>query len=991
MKLLDVKAVLDREKDIQMTDPKREILKELDDKDTRYAILSHRWGVEVGYEEMTGLMKMGEEQREEVRERYGYQKIIKSCEQAMKDGYEWLWVDTCCIDKRSSSELSEAINSMYRWYRNAQVCYAYLNDVDEEVFPVKQDGKKFDKSNGWPEWFVRGWTLQELIAPRQVEFFNRDWVSIGNKRRLALALEEITKIPPKVVRDGLAAKRPSVAQIMSWAADRKTTRVEDRAYSLMGLFGVNMPMLYGEGEKAFQRLQLEIIRTSSDHTIFAWDPQSPRTGSVLAEDPSDFRGCGNTRKVEPGEFVDSLARYICGSRLGDPWYINVQSDSRKTSTNPVHWGRLAWLRWRARSLSQPLRTFSVSNAGIQVCLPVIPSPNSPSHFSALLACSDRTFLERIDLVFSGSSFDRTSRTTDIPTAYPEFKTLYLTHSQDANETHREFTLDDKHASYHGFTRRGTFPRKFPGDTVTLSSLTDDLIVIVYANDDVKSRFAVGLGYYLGQGWVHVVYDDQEADWTAFAKNAHARMWKARAKHARSMPKHVDYRRDSWPVVDHFIKHAHLPRSIWGVMVVWGRWKMDDFDIMVDVEQCPGCCDGPCKWEMTRALEHDLDTPGLMLAGCHQHCYKLDGWLTGLDGCSGQRVALGDYGDYSDGNFKCAGNIFEDMRTLDNDPTSSVYRPVVSRVAETGRMKQDDGIVRYIHNNDCLVLRQPKGLSLPTNESVVLLLKALSHRAAGKHLVITVIQCSDFYRAGDEGKRTDSGDALASDSGNHSTEPQVLTLLYAAASPQVWRRKPFFEERRKQFQSIREHFYSLMNMDQFRRPEARRKSLNKQNTDRTIKFFSDIFGLPYLRNYVGKITFFERLSSMMETNSRNEVSVGNVEAHGLLADLFRGTGRSNATLDPRLEIVLPLWRERCPILVWPDASRRYASEKQKVTHELESISRTPSAGLLKCIGIALSDPNREHDFSWAGPASDIEYDRSVLYIQTFSNPHLKRYM
>ncbi|KAI5992017.1 heterokaryon incompatibility protein-domain-containing protein [Pisolithus orientalis] len=99
---------------------------------------------------MTGLTKMGEGERNEVRERCGYRKIIKSCEQA-KDGYEWLWVDTCCIDKQSSTELSEAINSMYRWYRNAQVCYAYLNDVDEKVFPVKRDEDKFDKSNGWPE------------------------------------------------------------------------------------------------------------------------------------------------------------------------------------------------------------------------------------------------------------------------------------------------------------------------------------------------------------------------------------------------------------------------------------------------------------------------------------------------------------------------------------------------------------------------------------------------------------------------------------------------------------------------------------------------------------------------------------------------------------------------------------------------------------------------------------------------------------------------
>ncbi|KIK19968.1 hypothetical protein PISMIDRAFT_106587, partial [Pisolithus microcarpus 441] len=250
-------------------------MKEHDDKTTRYAILSHRWGAEVNYKEMIRLMKMEEEEREEVKQRHGYQKIIKSCEQAAKDGYEWLWVDTCCIDKRSSAELSEAINSMYRWYQNAQVCYAYLNDVGESTFPTEEDDNKFAQSNGWPEWFVRGWTLQELIAPKEVEFFNKDWAHIGNKRQLASTLQDITGIPSQVLTNGLAGKGLSVAQIMSWAAERKTTRVEDHAYSLMGLFGVYMPMLYGEGKMAFQRLQLEIIRRSSDQSIFAWNPQVP--------------------------------------------------------------------------------------------------------------------------------------------------------------------------------------------------------------------------------------------------------------------------------------------------------------------------------------------------------------------------------------------------------------------------------------------------------------------------------------------------------------------------------------------------------------------------------------------------------------------------------------------------------------------------------------------------------------------------------------------
>ncbi|KAI6019532.1 hypothetical protein PISMIDRAFT_121469, partial [Pisolithus microcarpus 441] len=247
-------------------------MKELDDTTTSYAILSHRWGAEVSYKEMIGLMKMEEEDREEITQRHGYQKIIKSCEQARKDGYKWLWVDTCCIDKRSSSELSEAINSMYRWYQNARVCYAYLHDVGESTFPTQQDDK-FGKSNGWPEWFVRGWTLQELIAPEEVKFFNKYWVPLGHKRHLASTLNHITGVPCEVLTDGLARQGLCVAQIMSWAARRKTTRIEDRAYSLMGLFGVNMPMLYGEGKMAFHRLQLEIIRKSSDQSIFAWKPR----------------------------------------------------------------------------------------------------------------------------------------------------------------------------------------------------------------------------------------------------------------------------------------------------------------------------------------------------------------------------------------------------------------------------------------------------------------------------------------------------------------------------------------------------------------------------------------------------------------------------------------------------------------------------------------------------------------------------------------------
>ena len=293
MRLIDVKAFLERERLIRegkRVDRRAKVLEFDNDHATEYAILSHRWiAQEVDYDEMVELAKMAVEERDEIRQRAGYRKILKTCEQAQRDGYGRLWVDTCCIDKRSSAELSEAINSMYRWYEDAKVCYAYLYDVPSSSIPTAEDEEKYVCSYGWPEWFSRGWTLQELIAPSNVQFFNKDWKSIGDKKALAPTLQYITGIPEHILIDGLRGNRPCVAQIMSSATRRTTTRVEDRAYSLIGLLDVNMPMLYGEGRKAFRRLQLEVIRASDDQSIFAWGT-NVRTGSILADDPSDFRG-----------------------------------------------------------------------------------------------------------------------------------------------------------------------------------------------------------------------------------------------------------------------------------------------------------------------------------------------------------------------------------------------------------------------------------------------------------------------------------------------------------------------------------------------------------------------------------------------------------------------------------------------------------------------------------------------------------------------------
>ncbi|KAI6011654.1 heterokaryon incompatibility protein-domain-containing protein, partial [Pisolithus marmoratus] len=243
------------------------ILRKLDGTIPDYAILSHRWlPDEVDYRETIKLTRM--ENQGEIRGRAGYQKIVKSCQQAKIDGLEWLWVDTCCIDKRNSSELSEAINSMFRWYENSKKCYAYLHDVD--VFPTSPDMERFAGSEGWPEWFSRCWTLPELIAPRDLQFFNANWQPIGDKGTLASMLEKITRVPHDVLQYGLSSYGPSIAQVISWAANRRAERIEDRAYSLMGLLGVNMPMMYGEGKDAFLRLQKAFIGNSNDQTIFAW-------------------------------------------------------------------------------------------------------------------------------------------------------------------------------------------------------------------------------------------------------------------------------------------------------------------------------------------------------------------------------------------------------------------------------------------------------------------------------------------------------------------------------------------------------------------------------------------------------------------------------------------------------------------------------------------------------------------------------------------------
>ncbi|MDI1493158.1 MAG: hypothetical protein OHK93_004945 [Ramalina farinacea] len=220
------------------------------DKIPRYAILSHTWGHnEVSFANI---------EDGTAHKKNAYNKILGACSQARVDEHQWLWIDTCCIDKKSSAELSEAINSMYAWYENAAVCYAYLSDVQINTFVMNS------------RWFTRGWTLQELLAPQHVRFYSREWLVIGTKHGLAQTIAKITDIDEQILTGSMSIHAASTARKMSWASERATTRIEDMAYCLMGIFDVNMPLLYGEGDKAFIRLQEEIMKTSDDQSLFAW-------------------------------------------------------------------------------------------------------------------------------------------------------------------------------------------------------------------------------------------------------------------------------------------------------------------------------------------------------------------------------------------------------------------------------------------------------------------------------------------------------------------------------------------------------------------------------------------------------------------------------------------------------------------------------------------------------------------------------------------------
>jgi len=354
----------------------------------QYAILSHRWREEeVTFQDLS---------RSDVRSLKGYRKLSGACDMASRLGFQYVWIDTCCIDKSSSSELSEAINSMYEWYKNAGICLAYLDDVSKSNWDNDGD-KSFRKS----VWFLRGWTLQELIAPQEVLFVTEKWEVFGTKTSLVSKINDITRIDEQVLLTG-ALDGISVAQKMFWAKNRKTTRIEDEAYSLMGIFGIYMPTIYGEGRNAFVRLQEEILKKSDDQSIFAW-------GELLSSlFPSDYNSGKDTGLLAP----------------------SPSSFSKSDGIRPVSGNRLEDI-WGTRN---PDAEFTITNHGIRIRLPVKLVSKTNNIYIAYLACEDEDGHGLFAVLLQQLDGNRYTRVSDYETPFlaVPYSSLELSEIQSDN-------------------------------------------------------------------------------------------------------------------------------------------------------------------------------------------------------------------------------------------------------------------------------------------------------------------------------------------------------------------------------------------------------------------------------------------------------------------------------------------------------------------------------------------------------------------------------
>jgi hypothetical protein len=266
-----------------------------------YAILSHTWedSQEVTFDDINedsrSRYKRWRASVRMLQRKAGYDKLRFCAKQANRDGLQYFWVDTCCINKSDPRELETAINSMFCWYKNASKCYVYLSDVIVEHQSGGGQDPAWQLAFVKSRWFTRGWTLQELLAPVVVEFYSKEGKSLGNRLELRQIIHDITNIPMTAL-SGVPLDEFGVDERLSWASTRQTTREEDEIYSLLGIFDVKLPFIYTEGyDKALRRLLNEIddLRAAS---------VDPDRRALLAE-----RSTMPFRRDEDFVYCDSLA------------------------------------------------------------------------------------------------------------------------------------------------------------------------------------------------------------------------------------------------------------------------------------------------------------------------------------------------------------------------------------------------------------------------------------------------------------------------------------------------------------------------------------------------------------------------------------------------------------------------------------------------------------------------------------------------------------
>ncbi|KAK8080906.1 HET domain protein [Apiospora hydei] len=280
----------------------------------KYAILSHTWSnEEVALQEYEHLLAGGPG-ADVTYAKQGYMKIVAACKAADELGLRWCWADTCCIDKKSSAELTEAINSMFKWYLQADVCLAYLDDLDVMTEAQHRRGEEpLMESCRW------------------------EWNAVAYKSDIQEFLSKITGINQRVLEDPTRLSTIPVACRLAWASQRETTRVEDQAYCLLGLFDINMPLLYGEGTKAFLRLQQEILRQDGDLSLFAWQPDAGQHETYMdmfAPSPAQFASSFDTLSKSEGNFH---TRNVCsvtsrGIQISKPIAVSGASNDPTTSS-----------------------------------------------------------------------------------------------------------------------------------------------------------------------------------------------------------------------------------------------------------------------------------------------------------------------------------------------------------------------------------------------------------------------------------------------------------------------------------------------------------------------------------------------------------------------------------------------------------------------------------------------------------------------------------